>query len=30
LEGYELMNKGVMCFSRPEVIIDAQNDGFDH
>jgi long-chain acyl-CoA synthetase len=30
LEGYELMNKRVMCFSRPEVIIDAQNDGFDH
>jgi long-chain acyl-CoA synthetase len=29
LEGCELMDKTVMGFSRPEVIIDAQNEGFD-
>ena len=30
LEGYELMDKPVVCFSFGEVIVDAQNDGFDH
>jgi long-chain acyl-CoA synthetase len=30
LEGYELMDTPAGCFSFGEVIVDAQNDGFDH
>jgi acyl-CoA synthetase (AMP-forming)/AMP-acid ligase II len=30
LEGYELMETPAVRFSLGEVIVDAQNEGFDH